>query len=113
LRPIDIKRNEIVHWNAANNTGDIDAAGRPIVTVSLVPPNFWDMDENSPQLTLEDLKDFISKCDVFSRLCSMFFLATGDKMRPDQAKPWLDIFQQPLDYPLPAGHPLSPKSART
>jgi hypothetical protein len=106
LRPIDIKRNEVVHWNAVNSIGEVDATGRPLVRVSLVPPNYWDIDENSPEVTAQDLMDFISKCMIFVRLCNMFLLATGDKMG-DRAKPWLDVFQQPLVYPLPADHPLS------
>jgi hypothetical protein len=55
------KRNQIVQWNAANHIGEVDAAGRPIVRVSLVPPNVWDINENSLKITTADLIDFISK----------------------------------------------------
>ncbi len=104
LRGIDTKRDEIVHWSAAHNVSGLNEAGRPNVVVTLVPPNFWDMDANTPHITIESLAEFMSRCDVFSRLATMFTLAVSGRMPADAAAPWLDIFRQPLTYPLPADH---------
>lgn len=108
MRAIDTRRNEIVHWATANN---IDAAADPpTVRVTLVPPAFWANLPDSPSLDFDDLYAFGVKCDVYARLCSMFFVVTGDQaqlMPPERRQAWLDIFQQPLVYPLPAGHLLN------
>lgn len=102
LRTIDLRRNEIVHWTALTNLmadGDVG--------ITLVPPAFWNHSPDPPTLDWKDLSAFIVKCDTYARLCTMFVMATGMdqiSMRPDEAKPWLDIFQQPLIYPLPSDH---------
>jgi hypothetical protein len=104
LHSIDSKRNEIVHWNVATNT-HFDGNGNYTVTVSLAPPNFWDRDANTPSIAASDLREFIEKCDVFSRLATMFTFM--ERLPAEPQKPWLDIFQQPLVYPLPTGHLLT------
>jgi hypothetical protein len=108
IRSLDIKRNEIVHWTVANEISGNDASGRPIVSVTLVRPAFFDRDTSAPSLTTKDLLEFMSKCDVFSRAVNMFMLISGSHMPASEAKPWLDMFQQPFVYPLPTGHPLQP-----
>jgi hypothetical protein len=105
LHKIDLKRNEIVHWlsamNAAMNTQDM-----MIVGIGLIHPA--SLGQGTPpgtQLVPADLTDFAIKCEIFARLCTMFISATShaEKMGAG-AQPWLDIFQQRLIYPLPAGH---------
>ena len=44
LKPIDIARNEIVHWNT-----EVQIRSATDFEVVLRPPNFWDMNENTPQ----------------------------------------------------------------
>ncbi|RUP00314.1 hypothetical protein [Hyphomicrobium sp.] len=102
LRPIDIKRNEVVHWNMITLIGDDG------VSLQLRPPNFAGWDENTPQLLDSDLVAFMEKCGVFGRLANMFHLATSI-MTGAEAQPWLDVFKEPLVYPLPDGHPLNPR----
>jgi len=112
LRPIDIERNEIVHWNVVNQVG-ADKEGKTIAKVTLMPPNFWVPDTNTPIKDTAILVAFISKCDFYSKLCNMFNIMVGNVALvpiPDADKqPWLDIFSQPIVYPPPLDHPLSPK----
>jgi hypothetical protein len=110
LRTIDLKRNEIVHWMTVQHVG-LDAQSRIVAGVTLIPPNFWDVDPTSgPRITCKDLAAFFVKCEIFSRLCNMFTLITGDHgVGPEITQPWLEIFRQPLAYPLPADHLLLQK----
>ena len=109
LRPIDIKRNEIVHWNLVTNIAINN--GDAVIGAELCPPNFWVHDQNTPSLTVADLSAFMQKCDVFSRAINMFTLLESGHLRGESLQTWLEIFQQPLVYPLPEGHPLAPKQA--
>jgi hypothetical protein len=110
LKQINIKRNEIVHWlcamNAAINTRDM-----MIVGITLIHPSSLGDKAPHTQITSNELIDFATKCDVFARLCTMFVGVTSNQLTEDEAKPWLDIFQQPLVYPLPADHPLNQTTA--
>lgn len=97
LNELDARRNNIVHWATAHNIGN----GPSFLT--LVPPNFWDRDENTPFITEEGLYEFGIECDFYSRLINMFFLSLRGEVLPPA---WPDIFQQPIVYPPPAEHPL-------
>lgn len=105
LRKIDIKRNEIVHWLSAMNAA-INTQNMMIIGITLIHPASLGHKEPPSQITSSDLLEFAIKCDIFARLCNMFVAATSHKEMGDAAKPWLDIFQQSLVYPLPANHPL-------
>ena len=106
LRPINIRRNEIVHWLSAQNVA-LNTHGMMIVGVTLIHPGSLGQKADAPlQLTSNDLIDFAIKCDIFARLCNMFLGVTSDRLTGDAATPWLDIFQQPLVYPPPADHPI-------
>ena len=73
IRPIDINRNEVVHWNVASNVL-IEDDNKVTVTLSLIPPNFWDRSDHSPSKSTEDLLAFIHKCDFYSRLINSFYV---------------------------------------
>jgi hypothetical protein len=111
LRPIDQKRNEIVHWNVVSNISGRDESGNYSVSVCLRPPGFIYNVGNSEKIDSDDLLKFMEKCSFFTRLLNIFLITTGEHSPvPDADKtPWLEIFQQPIVYPPPAGHPLSLK----
>lgn len=110
LNTLDSTRNKVVHWaEVANLEGQPDGAVSK--TVKLAPPNFWDRTENTPELAMNDLLDFILKCDFFSRLLNMFFITLSgqlEKMAKDEKykTTWRGIFQRPITYPPPDSHPL-------
>src|SRR5258708_4463817 len=110
LRILDDERNNVVHWaEIAHIDGQPDGTTRK--TIKLAPPNFWDRTENTPELELTNLLDFILKCDFFARLVNMFFITLSGQMeqlaRDEQYKTtWLGIFQQPIIYPPLHSHPL-------
>lgn len=105
LRRIDLKRNAIVHWLSVMYAA-INTHNMMIVGISLIPPG-QAASELDNRITSDDLIAFAEKCDVFARLCTMFWGATTDPQCPEDVKQtWLGIFQQPLVYPLPADHPL-------
>jgi hypothetical protein len=66
LKPIGIARNEIVHWNT-----EVQIRSATDFEVVLRSPNFWDMNEDTPQKTKSDLIEFIEKCSFYSRLCNI------------------------------------------
>jgi hypothetical protein len=112
LKMIDSRRSEIAHWMAVANVA-LDLEHKLLVGVMLIPPTgSMTYNENSPNLKLNDLADFQTKCEAFSRLVNMFTLATNPAQQLDDDKraTWLDIFQQPLIYPLPEDHPLNKKT---
>jgi hypothetical protein len=111
LRPIDQERNEIVHWNVVNHIST-ETDGTVTVQVVMHPAAFvYDgTGPNPPIITTSDLEAFIVKCDFYARLCNMFVMTTGDLRIPEAEKePWFRIFSEPITYPPPSDHPLSPK----
>ena len=102
------KRNEIAHWLAAANI-ILDGKNIMHVGVMLVHPGSEDMGkgDNSQRLLTKELIEYEQKCDEFVRLITMFNLALNSSAQlEDGLQTWLDIFQQPLLYPLPESHPL-------
>lgn len=114
IAQITQRRNEIVHWNVAMN---IDA-GSGIQTPTLVLPNLYDWlltNQAEPPITTEGLIDFKIKCDTITSLCNMFHLCHGPistTLPQALVQTWLDIFQQPVVYPMPEGHPLFQKKPK-
>jgi hypothetical protein len=106
LQEISNKRNEIVHWVTATNIGNLDADGRPIVTLSLIPPNFLHSVVPSPEITIQGLNDFQVKCDVYARLCNIFCVFRSGKVSKEQSAIYDGVFQEPMIYPLPDSHPM-------
>jgi hypothetical protein len=107
LRQIDLKRNAIVHWLTAQNAA-FNTHQMMIVGLALIPPAAISDGGPTEQIGLRGLIDFTRKCLIYSRLCHMFFMTTSTTHPVDESTrgTWLDIFQQPLVYPLPADHPL-------
>ena len=99
---LDGVRNHVVHWHTIQTVNATDEGGT--WTVFLSPPNFWDFDDNSPTMTFDDLREFDARCDLYSRALN---LLRGYWLHPKRETTWRDIFEQPLRYPLPEGHPLT------
>ena len=109
IRQLNARRNEIVHWHVAMeiSSGEGDQA---TTRETLTPPDFWNRSENTPSLIAEQLVEFCTKADFVYRSLNMFFAMTAIKeLSDEQRQPWLDIFPQPVVYPPPDTHPLSPK----
>lgn len=106
LRPINIKRNEIVHWNTSQK---ISGPTPSDWSLSLIPPNFWEHNVDSPSIGIQDLVDFANKCSFYSRLINIFLLRMDPRYQEHLASTqntWLEIFSQPITYPPQSGHPL-------
>lgn len=99
LNAIDTTRNQIVHW-PINVTIDASQSSKP-KKLALVPPNFWDSSENTPEMTVNDLYDFIVKCDFVSRSINTFYMTISGRFDT-----WRDIYLQPITYPPLDNHPL-------
>jgi hypothetical protein len=106
LRCLDQKRNEIVHWHEAMDFTSEDGKTARIA-MTLIPPNYWAASD--AKIQINDLGDFLNKCDFFSRLLNMFSAraldATGNPALHNDAT-WQKIFHEPVIYPPPASHPL-------
>lgn len=99
LQELDNQRNKVVHWTLVVTWHE-----EPVV--SLIPPNHWDADENTPSLLIKDLAEFSKKCVFFVATLSHFmYTLQGEPFVPPA---WPEIFQQPVTYPPPVGHPLGP-----
>lgn len=101
-------RNHIVHWNVANLNKD------GISGLVLMVPNIFDWVLNrtsEPPITIVDILEFNEKCHTVTRLCHMFFCFHHPHLTttwtPELRQAWRDIFQQPIEYPIPDNHPLS------
>ena len=107
IRQCSEVRNKIAHWGVRVEVGD-----GGFQRLSLIPPNFWDLDSSIAPLTTEDIEDFVGRCAFASRLCNMFVrFLEGDA--PDEMKAtWLAVFSSAAEYPPPVGHPLRIHDAR-
>jgi hypothetical protein len=103
LKPVDTKRNEIVHWVCAV-IAKLNDDGITTCGLILIPPNVHSFFPEMTFVSISDLVDFPSKCDVFSRLCNIFRRVIQDDKEQISFDAWLDIFQKPLIYPLPQHH---------
>jgi hypothetical protein len=115
LRPIDIERNQIVHWNVVIQVG-LDENGGTTSEATLMPPALVSAGLNPPVMYKTDLQDFIAKCIFYIYLINAFYreVLDPDPPHPDatpsteaEKQTWRDIFSQPIIYPPPAAHPLS------
>ena len=100
LKQIDDTRNLIVHWITEKTATSNDERW-----TCLVGANYWDRTENSRKIALDDLYEFILKCDFFYHLTQHFLWViskSSKKMHPN----WPDICQAAVVYPPPDTHPL-------
>ena len=100
LNPIDLKRNKIVHWITEKTvTSDNERWS------CLVGANYWDRTENSEEIHLNDIYDFILKCHFFYHLIQNFlWVISGSPKKIHEL--WPEICQQPVVYPPLRNHPL-------
>jgi hypothetical protein len=108
MRPIDTKRNEIVHWNAVR-TSTQNANGGLTYELSLKPPTFWTNLIDTPQLLDADFATFHEECRLYSLIISMFVATIrgyAGPMTDAELTTWQKIFLQPLIYPPPPDNPL-------
>jgi hypothetical protein len=98
---LDGLRNQLIHWHTVHSVAATKAGNDWDVFLS--PPNFWDFGINSPTMTLDNIREFDDRCDVFSRGLNML---KRYWLNQESAASWRDRFEQPLVYPLPEGHPL-------
>lgn len=105
LGPIDGERNHLVHWHERFETRSNFATGAHAMSSFLDPPAYWDHSDDTPRMGIEEVQDFTSKCYA---LGGSIFSLTYDWEGPPFAQPWPDIFEQPVTFPLPEGHPLVP-----
>ena len=108
LRPIDLERNEIVHWNAVC---EVSTDGKKTLSVvALAPPALTGPNKVTPTKSTNDIRLFDEKCLFYCGLVNQFCLLEGNitkKPITDAAKaPWRNIFSQPIIYPPPSAHPL-------
>jgi hypothetical protein len=104
IRQLDHRRNELVHWHIAMEirAGDGSAISRE----ALEPPNFWNIADNRPKITVKDLENFVQKADFVTRSVAMFYALTSGDLPGVVPGPWPEIFEQPILYPPPETHPL-------
>lgn len=107
LRPIDIKRNQIVHWNASNIIGGPDPRDWSLV---LIPPNYFQTDTNFPRVETLDLLGFTQECGFYSRIINMFCASTHPEHGANmgvEAERWKSVFNKPIAYPPQGDHPFA------
>jgi hypothetical protein len=110
---LDSRRNEIVHWhhswNASSGGSDGSAARS---WEDLRPPFFWAKKGSTATIDETHLRAFIAKAEFVRKALHMFWILTRHPQKiksDDELQAWLQIFQQPLPYPLPEAHRLSQK----
>jgi hypothetical protein len=117
IRELVAIRNRVVHWSAAAKWDSDGYAG-----LRLMPPDFRNRKPSmEPSLGVNDLEEFIAKCDFITGLCMLFLMLIQPDMATylhddsDHAKAFRDIFQRPIVYPPPDTHPLfqKPKALET
>jgi hypothetical protein len=105
LGPIEEKRNGIIHWHMLG-LGDKGPTGHPeFREMALMPPNFWTIEENTPSYNISRLNEFQAQCDFMTKATRLFVDKLNHRAALGVASP--DIFQQSLEYPPPAVHPLA------
>jgi hypothetical protein len=109
LRPIDLDRNQIVHWNVVNRMTK-DESGNRKSELQLEKPTIWISEETENSWNEEKLRAFGNKCLFYSEVLGMFtFLVLQRAKLFGRSEAWHDtwreIFQRPITYPPPADHP--------
>lgn len=100
LKPIDDKRNLIVHWITEKTVTSNNERWS-----CLVGANYWDRTENSEKIYLNDIYEFILRCHFFYHLIQNFLWVISESPKKIHAS-WPEICQQPVVYPPLNTHPL-------
>ena len=103
LGPLDTERNHLVHWHERFQWKRNSVTGDQSIASFLDPPNYWDQTDNTPRMGLQEIQVFIERCNAIG---GSAFSLTYDWQGPPLDPPWPDIFEQPVSYPLPEGHPI-------
>jgi hypothetical protein len=112
IKWLDLRRNEIVHWHRVSS-----ASGGPDGITKhwedYRPPFFWARSKAAP-INKSALDSFITRATFVKQALHIFWMATRHpqkfaKFGEGALEAWLQIFQQPLPYPLPEDHPLRQK----
>lgn len=96
IRILDAHRNAIVHWSEAEVLGSTNP------NHVLVPPNYWDHDENMKPFTLEAIHEFTKESEFIARLVHVFTRSLAGKIPAGDSLQ--QIFLRPIDDPLPSDH---------
>jgi hypothetical protein len=110
VRTIDKRRNEIVHWIATiNQDWDLDINQDKPREWVLMPSDTFGWDKDTPSLDAKAIRVFMDECRFLADVCHRFrfVLDAPSDWTDAKRKTWLEIFQQPIVYPLPPDHPLS------
>lgn len=104
LGQTDVQRNEVVHWTYACWTDE----ELPSPPKARLLPAHGDWPPTTPYYDAERLNAFASKCRFLTELCMHFVihLTPNSPWKSAITDAWLDIFRQPITYPIPATHPL-------
>jgi len=118
LHQVIQQRNEIVHWTTVGFLGA--APGRPktilMKTASLASFRPTPADQNADavaeaianqQITPTQIVNFTNKVLFLAHLCSMFTMEVSGVLSGPTDQSWREIFQKPIEYPPPKGHPLN------
>lgn len=106
IRRMDGLRNNHAHWHTVN---EIDLE-KEVATVKLTPPNFWARTDGTPTISEQDLRKFTTEVMFYCHLTHSFCLFLTDPSKIEAIASH-GIFQQPITYPPPDTHPLSPISS--
>lgn len=111
LKKVDDTRNQIVHWHTQTVAiGEhIPTEPRKTKTV-LVPANVHARDDNTPVLGEDEINAFIKHADFIGQLIAHFQAYLGGQYPEPLRSTLRQIFHEPIVYPPPVSHPLSPKS---
>jgi len=104
---IEKNRNAIIHWNMLGVGGEGTKGHPEFREMALFPPNFWTIDENTPSYTINHLNDFKAQCDFLRMAVRYFVDMLNNREILGRAPIDAAIFQQALEYPPPATHPLA------
>jgi hypothetical protein len=115
LEEIADTRNEIVHWHIAHPI--IFHKTHSETHYELIPPTFWAMIPYRG-IGVNDLWEFVDKCRAIFHYCNALRLLIDDDPKltffePHLLKPYQDLCQKEIEYPIPEGHLLAtePKPA--
>lgn len=93
IRTLDQIRNNIVHWTAVMDMGDIPSTKNQEIITLQHPRKLIGQDSEREKLSLKDLQDFIQNCNKTSSHILAFYFLFRDYATSSEAS--RDIFRQP------------------